>query len=328
MKDIAQYLKEVENHFASGIATEHTYRPALEKLVNSFDNQIKATNEPKRVKCGAPDFVINKSNIPTGYIEAKDIDKSLDIVEKDSLRKIPKTDNGKQLKRYREGLENLILTNYLEFRWYVKGEYRKTVTLAVIDEKRKIKSKKDEFEKFNDLIKDFFNTKITSVGTPKELAYRMARIAQIIKDTIIEAFKDEDKGGSLHEQLEAFRDVLLHSLKPEQFADMYAQTISYGLFSARHNYDGKEPFTRKKAVFELPKTNPFLRKLFDYMCGQDLDTRLEWVVDELAELLNRADMNAILKDFGKRIRKEDPLVHFYETFLAEYDPKMRESRGV
>lgn len=328
MKDIAQYLKEVEKHFESGQATEHSYRPALEKLINSFNKEIIATNEPTRVKCGAPDFIVNKSNIPIGYIETKDIDKSLDIIEKDSQKKTPKSENGKQFKRYREGLENLILTNYLEFRWYVKGEFRQTITLAVIDSKGKMRQNKEELEKFNNFIEYFFNTKIASVGTPKDLARRMARIAQIIKDTSINTFKDEDKGGTLHNQLEAFRDVLLPSLKPDDFADMYAQTISYGLFSARHNYEGRDDFTREKAVFELPLTNPFLRKLFNYMCGPDLDIRLTWAVDELAELLNRADMHAILKDFGKHTRKEDPIIHFYETFLTEYDPKMREQRGV
>ena len=117
-------------------------------------------------------------------------------------------------------------------------------------------------------------------------------------------------------------------LDAEQFADMYAQTICYGLFAARCNAKPDTTFTREHAAFDIPKTNPFLRKMFGHIAGPDLDERIVWAVDDLAEVLNRADMAAILRDFGKRTRQEDPIVHFYETFLAAYDPKMREARGV
>src|SRR5207342_2829245 len=100
---------------------------------------------------------------------------------------------------------------------------------------------------------------------------------------------------------------------------MYAQTLSYGLFAARCTAPSRG-FTRQIAADSIPKTNPFLRKLFNTIAGPDLDDRIAWAVDQLAELLARADMAAILDDFGKRTRKEDPVVHFYETFLAAYDP--------
>ena len=135
------------------------------------------------------------------------------------------------------------------------------------------------------------------------------------------------EGGAGNKKL-GFRDALLHNLKPDEFADMYAQTICYGLFSARCEHRGREPFSRQKAAFELPKTNPFLRTMFGHMAGPELDPRVDWIVDNLAELLNRADMEAILRDFGKRTGHKDPILHFYETFLAAYDPKMREARGV
>lgn len=156
----------------------------------------------------------------------------------------------------------------------------------------------------------------------------MAALARLTRDTIRRAFDDEDGGGSLHQQMEGFRKVLLHDLTKEQFADMYAQTICYGLFAARCNVKGGERFTRQHAAFDLPKTNPFLRRMFGHIAGPDLDDRIIWAVDDLAELLHRANMESILKDFGTRIRQEDPVVHFYETFLAAYDPKMREVRGV
>jgi type I restriction-modification system DNA methylase subunit len=142
------------------------------------------------------------------------------------------------------------------------------------------------------------------------------------------SFKSETGAGSLHGQFEGFRQVLLPDLTADQFADMYAQTICYGLFAARVNIPPKTSFRRELAAYDIPKTNPFLRKMFGYIAGPDLDERVVWAVDDLAEVLNRTDMESILRDFGKRTRQEDPVVHFYETFLAEYDPKMRAARGV
>ncbi|HYT46052.1 MAG TPA: type ISP restriction/modification enzyme, partial [Methylomirabilota bacterium] len=167
-----------------------------------------------------------------------------------------------------------------------------------------------------------------TINNPKELAIRMAALAQLTRNAITLAFKSEEGGGSLHAQMVGFKQVLLPDLDNEQFADMYAQTICYGLFAARCNSKPGETFTRKDAAYDIPKTNPFLRKMFSYIAGPGLDERIVWVVDDLAELLNRSDMEAILQDFGKRTRQEDPVVHFYETFLAQYDPKLRELRGV
>ena len=122
--------------------------------------------------------------------------------------------------------------------------------------------------------------------------------------------------------------MLIHDLSEEQFADMYAQTIAYGLFAARVNAPADEHFSRQHAAYDLPKTNPFLRQMFGQIAGPELDERIAWAVDDLAELLARARMDLVLEDFGKRTRQEDPVVHFYETFLAAYDRKMREARGV
>jgi predicted helicase len=317
---ISDYLKKIEKAYAAGNATEHTHRPALKELMESFTAGITATNEPRRVKCGAPDFIVTKKQTPLGYIECKDIGKSLAEAER--------TD---QMKRYRESLGNLILTDYLEFRWYVGGQYRLTVQLATVAD-GKIKPVKNAEQSLQELFSAFLTTSIPTVNSPKELAVRMAALARLIRDIMKAAFNEENLTGDepdpLHEQLDGFRKVLIHDLSPEQFADMYAQTICYGLFAARCNADSSERFTRQNAGFDLPKTNPFLRKMFDYIAGVNLDERIVWAVDDLAELLHHTDMEAILKDFGKHTRQEDPVVHFYETFLAAYDPKMREARGV
>jgi hypothetical protein len=166
-----------------------------------------------------------------------------------------------------------------------------------------------------------------SIASPRELAERMARMARLVHDLIRQAFAKEGQTGDLHGQHEAFRRVLIADLSVDQFADMYAQTIAYGLFAARCNHVGAG-FTRDQAGRDLPKTNPFLRRLFNTIAGPDLDERISWAVDDLAELLAKADIAAILADFGRITAREDPIIHFYETFLAAYDPKLRELRGV
>ncbi len=325
---VSQYLQNVQKTLASGQATEHSYRPPLKLFVESMQKDIDVTNEPKWIQCGAPDLIVTKGKTPLGHIEAKDIGKSLEAIEKDARLVNPKTDDGRQLKRYLESLPNLILTDYLEFRWYIGGEYRLSARLARVGTDGKIKKEIEGVEDVTRLLDQFFTATVPTVGTAKELAARMASLGKLIRGIISQALQDEDKGGTLHDQMQGFKDVLLHSLKPDEFADMYAQTICYGLFAARCNHNGKEPFRREHAAYELPKTNPFMRKLFSHMAGPDLEPRVTWAVDDLAELLNRADMGAILKSFGKRTRQEDPVLHFYETFLAAYDPKMREARGV
>ncbi len=131
---LREYLGEVEKDFKRGIATEHTYRGTLKELLEAFDTNISATNEPRRVKCGAPDYVVERntgaSSLTIGYVEAKDIGVSLDAIERDARLNEPKTREGDQLKRYLRALDNLVFTNYLEFRWYVQGEKRMTAILA------------------------------------------------------------------------------------------------------------------------------------------------------------------------------------------------------
>jgi len=177
------------------------------------------------------------------------------------------------------------------------------------------------------LLQQFLQSDIPLKSTPADLATRMAGLARLIRQLIAQTFTAEGEAGELHGQLEAFRRVLIDSLTTDQFADMYAQTLAYGLFAARCHAPAAG-FSRQHAASALPKTNPFLRKLFNTIAGPDLDERIAWAVDQLAVLLSRADMAAILEDFGRRTRREDPVVHFYETFLAAYDPKMREARGV
>ena len=318
MKAIRAYLRAIEKQLVTGKATEHTHRPALQALIESLAKDITAINEPQRIACGAPDFIITRAGIPMGYIEAKDIGANLDEIEK-----------SEQLARYLDGLPNLILTDYLEFRLYRQAELVMETRLGRQGKDGKLRQNRAAEPSFTDLFQAFLGASFPHIANPTELARHMAATARILRDVIGRAFQQEEKGSPLHGQLKAFRKVLLHDLAPAQFADMYAQTICYGLFAACCNHNpGNGAFSRQAAVYELPETNPFLRQMFLHIAGPELDTRLAWAVDHLAALLDSADLSAVLKDFGMRTRQEDPVVHFYETFLAAYDPNLRQTRGV
>src|SRR5690606_39178161 len=178
------------------------------------------------------------------------------------------------------------------------------------------------------LLNQFASETTHTIHSAQELASRMANIAHMIRELIFNDLQSDTPTPALVGQRDAFEKTLLPDIDNTQFADMYAQTIAYGLFAARVNFKGKpNTFSRRGAAEDIPPTNPFLRRLFASF-GLDLGQRVTWLVDNLADLLNHTDMDDILKDFGRATRQHDPVVHFYETFLSEYDPQLREQRGV
>jgi len=155
---ISQYLNQIQTNLNTGVAKEHTHRPALVNLLKTLYPNLNAVNEPRRIACGSPDLVIlNPEDVPLGYIEAKDIGISLD--------KALKTE---QLKRYLESLHNLIVTDYLEFRWFVEGEYRPemTVHLAEVDKAGVLKPLPGAA--FEQLFTIFIETQVITCGTNGE----------------------------------------------------------------------------------------------------------------------------------------------------------------
>jgi len=315
------YRNELNDKLRTGDATEPTYYAALARLLQGLDEGIVATEHPRHViGCGAPDIAVKRGPAPIGYVECKDIGANLDKWEKDE-----------QLARYRDALPNLILTDYLEFRWYVEGELRGEARLGRQDSEGKVHTTREGQAAVQELLKCFLRQEPPIAATAQQLARYMAGAAQMIRSSTEQALAQEAESGSLHGMLQAFEETLIPDLDPGQFADMYAQTIAYGLFSARFELYRRQPavaFTRGQASEYLPKTNPFLRKLFFHITGPDMPQEVAWMVDELAELLQRADMSEIGKDFARRPGREDPVVHFYEDFLREYDPKEKRLRGV
>ncbi|GAI64797.1 unnamed protein product, partial [marine sediment metagenome] len=189
----------------------------------------------------------------------------------------------------------------------------------------------DNFDSFSDLIKDFCTHISQTIKSASKLSKMMAGkarlLAKVIESTLT-SDEENEADSSLKAQMLAFKDVLIHDISPTAFADIYAQTIAYGMFAARLHDPTLEDFSRQEAAELIPKSNPFLRRLFGYIAGPNIDDRIKWIVDALADIFRAADVKAILNTFGESTQTRDPLIHFYETFLAEYDPKLRKSRGV
>ncbi|MFM2063421.1 MAG: hypothetical protein RLZZ507_3091 [Cyanobacteriota bacterium] len=311
------YLQSLQKNLQRG--SERTHYPALKTLLDQPSAQIEATIEEKGNKAGIPDFTIRKRDLLMGYVEAKDV--GIDLVN------IEKTE---QLERYRESHigANLILTNYLEFRWYVDGKMRlKTILAAQVNQNIQLL----DSEKTEQLIQGFLNYQGEIINNPEDLAKQMARLTKAIRYAVTETLKIEAENQELHQLKKGFQEILLPDLDESTFADMYAQTVAYGLFTARVSHAQNPqtyPFERRTAGLYIPDTNPFLKRLFNTVVDTDAIYQINWAVDDLVQLLAQVNMSNILDNFGKNTRQQDPVVHFYETFLAAYDAAMRKSRGV
>lgn len=319
MSDLAIYISEVDRLFRSGAASEHSYRPALQNCLTKILKNVEVTNEPRRQLFGAPDYILTRGGITVGWIEAKDIDKDLTKVEKGS-----KDDD--QWHRYTSAQPNIVLTDYLEFRFFRDSQRTESIRIGEV-RNGKVVALNDNFARFETLFRDFGAFQGQTIRSAKKLAEMMAHKASLMRDVFFKVVSS-DEASTLKDQFSAFKEILVHDMDAAQFADVYAQTVAYGLFTARLHDDSPENFTRGEALTLIPKTNPFLQKLFQYVAGADLDDRIAWIVDSLCEVYLATHPEVIKEHFNRKPGQSDPILHFYETFLAEYDPKLREVRGV
>ena len=325
--DIAEYIKQINEQFGTGIAHEHSYRPMLQQLLSEMLPTFVVTNEPARIECGAPDFIISssKTNTPVFYVGAKDIDdRDLD----------GRKENKEQFTRYKKSLDHIIFTNYLDFHLYENGEWVKNVRLAEV-QGDKIVLCNENLEDFIALVNHIASTKPSKITSAKRLAVQMAAKARILASTINNAFclaeedsKSAEKNKQLQGQLDAFRKVLINDLTPQGFADIYAQTVAYGMFAARLHDNTPDNFSRQEAANLIPKTNPFLRNIFQQIAGYDLDERIAWIVDDLINVFLATDVQKVMKNYSQKGIHRDPMIHFYEDFLKAYNPSLRKIKGV
>src|SRR5690554_7254149 len=250
---IQNYIDNLNQRFQLGNATEHTYRGDLQQLIESIVPEVRATNEPKRQSCGAPDYILTKKDIPVGFIEAKDIgDKDLEGKKKSV--------NKEQFDRYKASLEKLNFTDYIDFHLYNNGEFITKIAIAEITEKG-IVALPQNFERFTNLLKDFCVHVGQNIKSPKKLAEMMAGKARLLSDIIEKSLTSDEENqenSTLKEQMLAFKQILIHDITPQGFADVYAQTIAYGMFAARLHDPTLDNFSRQEAAELIPKSNPFL----------------------------------------------------------------------
>jgi len=324
---LKSYLKKIAKIANQGDAREESYYSTLESLLKetaqSFDKQkFHITTLPKTTEAGNPDFRIwdGKQHI-VGYIEAK----------APTVENLDSIEDSEQLKRYRNTFPNLILTNFFEFRLYRNGILVNKASIArpFIVHKLKTVPPVEKEPDFLRLIEEFYSFSLPKVYNAENLAIELAKRTSFLRDEVIaEELAEEEKTGKgfILGFYEAFRQFLISGLSKEDFADLYSQTITYGLFAARMR--AKNGFNRKLAYDNIPRTIGILRDVFRFVSLEDVPAQMEWIIDDIAEVLSVADVNKLLQEYFREGKGKDPVVHFYETFLAEYDPKTREKRGV
>ena len=324
---LENYIQSITSKFSHEETSEMGYRADFETLLRGIFESInvkRIDHDPKAREGNKPDFIVVKGEIPILYIEAKDIGTSLDKVEK-----------SKQMARY-FGYTNLVLTDYVEFRFYRNGlPYEEPIKVADFDFKnRTITPNPKNYEYFAKTLVDFTQFFKEPIKSGKHLSKIMGGKAQRIRDNIrIFLSIDSDKNSELVRIYETIKKLLVHDLSKDSFADMYAQTLVYGLFVARYYDKSLGSFSRQEARELIPNSNPLLRHFFDHIVGADFDKRLKYIVDELCEVFSHADVTKLMEDYFKNNSKDktqkgpDPVIHFYEDFLKEYDPDLRKKMG-
>ena len=319
---ISTYIKEINQLYQTGLTTEHSFRPALQRLLQDC-TACTVINEQSHIDCGAPDLTLLCKQLPIAYIEAKDLEDG----DLDGRKK-----NREQFDRYKASLDTIIFTDYLDFHLYEHGEWQQSVRLAEIQGN---KIRLSDAERFASLMEHIRNARPQRITSASKLAQLMAGKARLLRDIIEQALVQDSAISDQDEQttelqgyMQAFQQVLIHDITPKTFADIYAQTIAYGMFAARLHDDSPDDFSRAEAANLIPKTNPFLRKIFQQIAGYDLDERIAWIVDDLVSAFAATDMEKIMQGFGKSTQQTDPMLHFYEDFLFQYDPAAKKQCGV
>ena len=321
------YLRGLTEVLLRGDAREESCYGTLERFLAAYAQAaglegIHVTVLPKPTEAGNPDFRVwdGRQHI-VGYIEAK-------APTAENLEPVAASE---QLKRYRGTFPNLILTNFFEFWLYRNGERVAKARLGRPFVATRLRSQPplEQVEELAELLELFFSFSLPKAYTAESLAVELAKRTRFLRDQVVlqELAQERERGGGhLLGFYEAFQKHLIAGLTLEDFADLYAQTITYGLFAARVR--AQNNFNRREAFYSIPHTIGILRDLFRFISLEDLPAQLEWIVDDIAEVLAVADVKGILHQFFHEGKGADPIVHFYETFLSVYDPEERERRGV
>lgn len=328
-KATGEYLKNIERYFYDEQSSEMSYRTAFQNYLETIfskENNFHIQHDPKAEKGNKPDYIVLRDKVPLLYIEVKKVGEDLDKIEKSS-----------QATRY-FGYTNLIISDYCEFRFYRNGEkYDEHIALATVNTRaHSIVTHPENSERLARTILDFVKSQKEPIRSGKHLAKIMGGKAQRIRDNVV-AFLESEKTekDELVRMMQFIKEHLIAKFSERDFADMYAQTLVYGLFAARYNDTSKDTFSRLEAQTLVPKSNPFLQHFFGHIAGVSFPPRLKIIVDELCEVFTHADVKALMEEyfkktslFGEETESPDPVIHFYEDFLLEYDPAKKMEMGV
>ncbi|MFP6151053.1 N-6 DNA methylase [Helicobacter pylori] len=291
----------------------------LDKLKNHFNKEFKIEHEPNRDKQGGqPDFRVSYQGLNIGYIENKRVGTD--------LRKIVESEKSDQILKYLELNPNLMLTDYLNFVWVGKDEnneplIKRGISVASLDELSKSLKPNPQTERdLIELFKSFFNYEAAPITNAKDFATHLSAPTKYLKDALITYQKDTQVSSIFKN----FKEYLYEELSFEDFSDALAQTLTYSLFLAKLNH----PFEKidfNNVRSSIPKNFAVIREMADFLKKLDAIKEIQWLLNEILSSINHVDMDSILKDLND---DKDPYLHFYETFLSAYDPKLREKKGV
>ncbi|GAA8335147.1 DNA methyltransferase [Helicobacter pylori] len=287
----------------------------LNRLKNHFNKEFKIEHEPKREQGSQPDFRVSFQGLNIGYIENKKA--GID------LSQLLKSD---QIRKYLELNPNLMLTDYLNFMWVGKDEnnaplIKKEISVASLDELSKPLKPKPQTERdLIELFKSFFNHEAVPITNAKDFATHLSPRTRYLKDALIK-YQEKVQVSSIFNN---FKEYLYEELSFEDFSDALAQTLTYSLFLAKLNHPF-EKINLDNVRSSIPKNFAVIREMADFLKKLDEIKEIQWLLNEILSSINHVDMDSILKDLND---DKDPYLHFYETFLSAYDPKLRESKGV
>jgi predicted helicase len=320
-KSLGNYFKDIHKIYTDGNFREESFYPSFKSLFEDcsqlYQTQagVNVLVAPRKTEAGIPDFRIGKNGEIIGYIEAKPPDTNLEEIE-----------DSEQLKRYRDSLPNLILTNFLEFRLYRHGSPVDKVQVGRQFTLKSLKSppSPEKLDSFFELLGNFFSFSTPEIQKSSDLSVELAKRTRFLEQILQEELSRENE--EITRFYKAFQEELIETLTKERFADLYAQTITYGLFAARMKV--QKEFKRETAWKSIPESLPLLKEIFYSMTGPHFPESLIWIVDDITQILEKADISKILDEFKSTRWEDDPVIHFYETFLATYNPKERERLGV
>ncbi len=329
MTEFEKYFKTLQSQKISDI-TEHSHRPALKDLVKSLAGaKVQILHEPKREgKFGSPDFKITHTESIIGYIENKKIDENLD--------KILKSD---QIKKYQSLSDNILITNYIEWIWIKEGKIQQRETLCFLTdiENKKAKLDSTKVSVVEKLIKSFLSQAPKEIADAKLLAEALAVRAKLLKDFLLDELKRQElehTEGRLYQLYETFKSFVFHELTVSEFSDAFSQNLVYGLFLAKLNADVK-PINLNNAWDYIPSSFELIKELVDFLkeLKRDEYRETKWIVEEVLTIMNNLDLPAIHESLSFSKRKKgteyyDPYIYLYEKFLAAYDKKLRQAKGV